>query len=108
MTRQPSRFTRLVTAAARRIANDPVVPPERRAALEATVEHVIWAQWREIFGGDTVRMRAPDVEPRERQARTSRISSALQAGESIAGIARREQLHKQSVRRILAGARDNK
>lgn len=93
----PSLFTQLIRGAATRIAADPRVPEQDRADLAAVAEHVIWQQWRDIFGGERVRLRAPDVEPSARRARLNRIETAIANGEPIAAIARRERLTRQAV-----------
>lgn len=92
-----SLFTQLIRGAANRIAADPNVPAQSRAALAAAAEHVIWQQWRDIFGSDRVRLRAPDVEPSVRQTRASRIEGAIANGEPIAAIAQRERLDYHAV-----------
>lgn len=93
----PSLFAQLIRGAATRIASDPHVPEQNRAALADAAEHVIWQQWRDIFGGERVRLRAPDVEPSARRARLNRIETAIANGEPIAAIARRERLTRQAV-----------
>jgi hypothetical protein len=98
--RRPSMFRQLIRGAATRIAADPSIPPENREALAQHAEHIIWHQWRELFGGDVVNLRAPDIEPGEREARAQRIACARSAGESLEIIARRERLHVESVRKI--------
>lgn len=98
MTRRPSLFRQLVRGAAARIAADPRVPAENRAALAAHAEHMIWAEWREIFGDDKVRLRAPDVDPREREERAQRIASAIASGQPAVEIARREGTRPSTVR----------
>lgn len=98
--RRPSMFRQLIRGAASRIAADPCIPDENRAALAQHAEHVIWHQWRELFGGDVVNLRAPDIEPGEREARAMRIAAARAAGEPVSVIARREHLHPASVRKI--------
>lgn len=102
MSRQPSMFTRLVQGTATRLAADPSVPESHRAALAAAAEHVIWAEWRDLFGGERVRLRAPDVEPNARQARARRIQEALSRDEPMAQIARRENVRLWAVQRINA------
>jgi hypothetical protein len=102
MSRRPGVFARIIRNAARRIADDPRIPLEHRNTLAARAEHVIWAEWRSMFGGDVVTLRAPDIEPGEREARATRIAQARMAGESVSVIATREHLQPNSVRRIVA------
>lgn len=98
--RRPSMFRQLIRGAATRIAADPSIPPENREALAQHAEHIIWHQWRELFGGDVVNLRAPDIEPCEREARAQRIAQALSSGEPATVIARRENITERSVRRM--------
>lgn len=96
--KSPSTFTRLIRSSAERIAADPRVPAENRAALAYHAEHIIWAQWREIFGGDIARLRAPNTAPRERQDRSARIAQSIANGEPAVVIARRERVRPDAVR----------
>ena len=96
--RRPSMFRQLIRGAATRIANDPAIPVENRAALAQHAEHIIWHQWRELFGGDVVNLRAPDIEPGERDGRANRIAAAIAAGVSSVEIARREGVRPSMVR----------
>ena len=100
VTRPPGLFTRFIQAASQRIASDPSVPPENREALAHAAEHVLWAQWRDLVGDDLAKMRAPKRAPADRQAKTARIVTAIQAGEPHAQIARRERINKSTVCRI--------
>ena len=98
--RRPSMFRQLIRGAATRIAADPSIPPESREALAQHAEHIIWHQWRELFGGDVVNLRAPDIEPGEREARAQRIAAARSSGEPVSAIARRERITERHVRRM--------
>lgn len=106
--RRPSMFRQLIRGAATRIANDPAIPVENRAALAQHAEHIIWHQWRELFGGDVVNLRAPDIEPGEREARAQRIAAARSSGEPVSVIARRERITERHVRRIPAAGHRTK
>lgn len=103
MTRRPSLFRQLIRSAATRIAADPRVPNENRAALAAHAEHVIWAEWRQMFGGDVVGLRAPDIEPAARDERQQRIAEARASGQSAAEIARQERISERRVRQLWQG-----
>lgn len=59
----------------------------------------MWVQWRDIWGGDAVRLRAPDIEPQERESRAQRVANAIASGLPAAEIAKREHLHPQTVRK---------
>jgi len=98
--RRPSMFRQFLRGASARIANDPCIPPENRAALAQHVEHAIWHEWREVWGGDKVKtIAAPEIEPGAREARAQRIAAARAAGEPVSVIARRERVHPSNVSR---------
>lgn len=99
--RAPGLFSQYIQAAGQRIAADPLVPPESRAALARQAEQALWQQWHEIFGGERVRVRAPDEPPRAREARDERIAGALLKGHTYAQVARQEQINKATVLRIV-------
>jgi DNA-binding NarL/FixJ family response regulator len=96
--RRPSMFRQLIRGAATRIANDPRIPAENRAALAQHAEHVIWHEWRELFGGDVVNLRAPDIEPGQREARAQRVASAIAAGQSSVDVAKNEGISPSAIR----------
>lgn len=105
-TRVPSLLTRVISAAAERLASDPAVPMESRLAFRQTAEHVMHAQWASMFGGETVwvRIYAPRKNTQAREARRARILAALAADQTTAEIARREAVSARWVQRLRKAA----
>ncbi len=94
---------RLVSAAAERIAADPRVPHESRAALRACAETVIWGEMsRLLLEGERMRVWMPKASAAHRKQRDQRIHAALCGGEMHHSIARREAVSVRHVERIKA------
>jgi hypothetical protein len=55
----PSIADRLIEAIASRLAEDPRIPPEGRAAFRETAQAVMQQQLSALFGGETVRFYVP-------------------------------------------------
>lgn len=81
-------LTLVIRSASERIAADPRIPAEARAALRDTAVSVLHQQFSALMGGE--RVYAPRVDESVRQAQRQRIAAALAAGEAPRVIARRE------------------
>lgn len=103
-TRVPSLLTRVISAAAERLADHPTIPLENRLAFRQAAEHVMHAQWASMVGGETVVLRiyASRMSPQTRDARRARILGALAAHEAPAAIAKREGVSARWVRKLQA------
>ncbi len=100
MKNRTSVAARLVRSVAERIAADPRIPAENRAAMRDTAESVLWSEMRRLFVGERASMYVPTAGAEERQARDQRIQAALHRGEAQDSIARREAVSTRHVERV--------
>lgn len=87
---------------AERLAADPLIPPESRAAFRATAITVFEQQVSAVVGTDTLRITGWVMPPSVRQDRRDRIEQALLAGETPKAIAGRELVSERYVRKLRA------
>lgn len=102
--RKSSILSRVITAAAQRLAQDPAIPVENRQAFAATAASVMHAQWSAMFGGETVKVRvyAPHQSATARADRRARILEHLRRGHRPADIAAAEGVSERWVRKLRA------
>ena len=107
MAQSRSLLQTIIHAAAERLADDPCIPDENRAAFRATAVTIFEQQVSAVLGADTVRISGWIIPPSVRQDRRERIERALRDGETPKAIAGRELVSERYVRKLraeLAGA----
>lgn len=100
--RNPSILTRVIGAAAERLAQHPSIPPENRVAFRQAAESVMHGTWASMFGGETVwvRIYAARITAEDRARREARILEALALGDAPEAVARRERVTVRWVQKL--------
>jgi Mor family transcriptional regulator len=96
--RDPPILTRLIRAAAERLAHDACIPDANREAFRQTCASLLHAQFSLHFGGE--RIYAPRESSWLRMERRQRIEQALQRGDTPPQVARREGVSLRWVQRV--------
>ena len=102
MAQSRSLLQTIIHAAAERLADDPCIPDENRAAFRATAVSIFEQQVSAVLGADTVRITGWIIPPSVRQSRRERIEQALRTGEALKAIAGRELVSERYVRKLRA------
>jgi len=103
MARPTGLLTRIITAAADRLAQHPSIPAESREALSAAAVSVFECAINDMLGADSVRFGGWAIAPSQRNARRERIIEAIRAGHSTAEIASRELVSVRWVNKLRSG-----
>lgn len=93
-----ARRDEIVRMVARLAAQQWGVPPERVEALEANVLAAVNGELSRLFGGTRIEITTCRVPHETRAARNARILAAVQRGEAVAAVARREGVSPRMVR----------
>lgn len=107
MTKTPSILTRIIAAAAARLAEDARIPVENREAFRRTAVCVFEGAVVDLVGAERMRLQGWKMTPSARTARRQRIVAALAAGESVASIAQRERVSRRWVERVRLAANNS-
>jgi len=100
MARPSGLLTRIITAAADRLAQHPSIPVDSREAFSAAAVSVFECAINDMLGADSVRFGGWAIVPSQRNARRERIIEAIRAGHSTAEIASRELVSQRQVQRL--------
>lgn len=98
MTTSTSLFAQVIERAAHAVAVQQGIPAPNRPAYVQHVASILRAEFSALVGGE--RAYVPKVSDVERQASRQRILAALEAGDAVGTIARREGVDPSWVRRL--------
>jgi hypothetical protein len=100
MKRQVSMLTTMNRACVSRLAEMWSIPaPNREAFIDQSV-HALNQVWADSFGGERVRVWVAGLSDVERAARRARILAAIDAGEPLLSIAKRERVRLRWVQKL--------